>query len=253
MKVCIEKRQHRLKLAQAQKDTTRQWHLIAAAVEEANIEYHKLSDKQVAKMRGRSKITFKATTQYAFKWVGNHAEEEDVTRMEMLNDIAAKHNVLGNKLKSVSKRMITNARHKEEAGRFADNIEYNKQTLLRYQQIAEKAAKKQDISESQRKQIIDNWCAKKKCKWKDVEHRSETRKTYEKQVDQLQEAANEFASMHKELQQCDTDNIIHAAKIMRIGEEHTKKAQIYRARTVNESTRLRREINSDKTQGGKHL
>ena len=150
MKISIERRQNRLKLAQAEKNTTRQWHLIAAAVEEANIEYHNLRDKQAAKMKGRSKITFKTATQYAFQGAGKHAEEEDVTRLQMLNKIAAEHNVLGNKLKSVSKRMVTNARHKEEAGKVADNIEYNKQTLIRYQQIAEKAAKKQALSESQR-------------------------------------------------------------------------------------------------------
>ena len=70
------------------------------------------------------------------------------------------------------------------------------------------------------------------------EERRETRNTYEKHVDELQEAAKEFASMNKELQECDTDHLIHAAKIMRIGEEHAMKAQSYRAKVANESTRL---------------
>jgi len=149
--------------------------------------------------------------------------------------------------------MVTNARHKDDEVKVADNIGFNKQTLRKYQEIAEKAAKKQTLSESQRKQIIDNWCAKRHCKLKKDEVGRETLNTYEKHVDQLQEAAKEFANMNKDLQECDIDNLIHAAKIMRIGEEHARKAQSYRAKVANESTKLRRELNSDKTQGGKHL
>ena len=50
----IEKRQHRIALAQAQKDTTRQWDLVAAAVEQANIEYHKLQGTEAKTFKGIS-------------------------------------------------------------------------------------------------------------------------------------------------------------------------------------------------------
>ena len=55
------------------------------------------------------------------------------------------------------------------------------------------------------------------------------------------------------MDECDVGNVIHAAKIMRIADEHVKKTQTYRAKMAHEGTKVRREINSDKTQGGKHL
>ena len=54
----LNEREHRIKKAVAQRNTTMQWDLIAAAVEAANIEFHGLTGKEAAKMRGRSKITF---------------------------------------------------------------------------------------------------------------------------------------------------------------------------------------------------
>ena len=54
----LEKREYRLLQAKAKKDTDRQWQLIAAAVEDANIEFHLLEGKDAKKMRGRSKVTF---------------------------------------------------------------------------------------------------------------------------------------------------------------------------------------------------
>jgi len=54
----LEKRKHRLQAAAINKNTTRQWDLIAAAAEDANIEYHQLTGVEAKKMRGRSRITF---------------------------------------------------------------------------------------------------------------------------------------------------------------------------------------------------
>ena len=117
-------------------------------------------------MKGRSRVTFRTTTGAAFKGVEYQTEEEEITRLKLLNQIAADHNVLSNKLKSIGKRMVTNARHKDEAGKVADNSKFNKLTLHKYQKIAERAGRKQDLSEPQRKQIIDNWFKKRKCKVK---------------------------------------------------------------------------------------
>ena len=55
----IDNRHSRILHAELTKDTTTQWDLIAAAVEEANIRYHGLVGKESSKMRRRSKITFK--------------------------------------------------------------------------------------------------------------------------------------------------------------------------------------------------
>ena len=59
MGVQIRKRQHRIKYAQCQRNTTRQWDLVAAAVEQANIDFHNLTKAEATKMRGRSKVAFK--------------------------------------------------------------------------------------------------------------------------------------------------------------------------------------------------
>ena len=54
----ISKRHYRLLQAQVAGDTTIQWDLIAAAMEEANIDYHQLKGREATKMRGRSKVVF---------------------------------------------------------------------------------------------------------------------------------------------------------------------------------------------------
>ena len=48
--------------AVSQKNTTMQWGLIGAAVEAANLEFHGLTGKEATDMRGRSKTTFRKTT-----------------------------------------------------------------------------------------------------------------------------------------------------------------------------------------------
>ena len=50
----VDKRKHRLQHAAANKDTTTQWDLIAAASEEAVIDFLQLQGKEASKMRGRS-------------------------------------------------------------------------------------------------------------------------------------------------------------------------------------------------------
>ena len=55
----VARRASRFQYAALMRDTTTQWDLVAAAVEEANISYHGLAGRDATKMRGRSKITFK--------------------------------------------------------------------------------------------------------------------------------------------------------------------------------------------------
>ena len=54
----ISKRRYRLLRAQEAGDTTIQWDLIAAASEEANIDYHQLKGREATKMRGGLKVVF---------------------------------------------------------------------------------------------------------------------------------------------------------------------------------------------------
>ena len=54
----LENRKYRLMVASDKKNTTMQWDLIAAAVEEAIIEHLGFTGKEAKEMRGRSKVTF---------------------------------------------------------------------------------------------------------------------------------------------------------------------------------------------------
>ena len=52
----IDAREHRFKLVEHQKDTSRQWDLIAASVEAAIIKQYNLNRKEARAMRGRSQV-----------------------------------------------------------------------------------------------------------------------------------------------------------------------------------------------------
>ena len=65
----------------------------------------------------------------------------------MLRSLAADHNVLGNKLNSIAKRMKSNTRCKENKERYDENARINDQTLIAYHQQAEQATKKKELSE----------------------------------------------------------------------------------------------------------
>ena len=135
----IKKRQHRIKLAQVQRNTTRQWDLVAAPVEQANIVFHKLGGAEAKKMKGRSKVAFKQVEKSALEGAEKEAEHaEDITRLEMLRSLAADHNLLGNKLNSIATRMKTNARCKDNKERCDENVRINNQTLKAYFHHAEK-------------------------------------------------------------------------------------------------------------------
>ena len=99
-------------------------------------------------MRRRSKVAFKQVEKSALEGAEKAAENaEDITRLEMLRSLAADHNVLGNKLNSIAKRMNTNTRCKENKERYDENVRINDQTLLAYHQQAEQATKKKELSE----------------------------------------------------------------------------------------------------------
>ena len=57
MDEAIGKRKHRLAYVAMTKDTSTQWDIIAAGVEEGFIIFFELEGKEATKMKGRSKIT----------------------------------------------------------------------------------------------------------------------------------------------------------------------------------------------------
>ena len=92
----IDNRHSRFLHAELTKDTTTQWDLIAAAVEEANVRYHGLVGKESSKMRGRSKTSSKKQSGNVLEGI-EYAEDtaEQVKRTNWLRKAAGDHTVMG--------------------------------------------------------------------------------------------------------------------------------------------------------------
>ena len=60
------------------RNTTTQWDLIAAAVEDANIEFHGLTGKEAMEMKGRSRITFQKKEIDTLQIAENQLDNEDI-------------------------------------------------------------------------------------------------------------------------------------------------------------------------------
>ena len=67
--------------------------------------------------------------------------------------------------------MKTNARCKDNKERFEENVRPNSQTLGAYFQHVEKATKKKEISEEEKRQIKANWYRRRPGKVKNEEER----------------------------------------------------------------------------------
>ena len=106
----IDIRKHRLEHAALSKDTNRLWSLIAAAIEEANIIFHKLEGKQTANMRGRSKATNQTCDGGLLKEAGNYASNDAPTWIAKHRNAAVDHTVQGNSLIKVAREMRATAR-----------------------------------------------------------------------------------------------------------------------------------------------
>ena len=79
-----------------QKDTTTQWDLVAASVEEANINYHGLTGKNATNMRGRSKVTFKKAVRNHLEGMGLEEENiENDVRLTWLRKVAGDDTAMG--------------------------------------------------------------------------------------------------------------------------------------------------------------
>ena len=100
------KRIHRMALARFNKDTTWMWDLVAATVEQANIQFHNLQGKEATKMRGRSRITLKKQVKDMLQ--GNEDDPDETilaSRANWLRGVAQDHAAQGNRLINVARRM----------------------------------------------------------------------------------------------------------------------------------------------------
>ena len=103
-----------------------QWGLVAAAVEQANIEYHELKGREAKKMKGRSKITFNNFTKNILQGIDERDDNDELaTRADWLSKTAGEHAAMGNKLINIARRMEVNASQQVHPANVAKNKEYN--------------------------------------------------------------------------------------------------------------------------------
>ena len=122
----VMKRKHRFDAAAANKDTDRQWNLVAAAFEEANIIYHGLTGKEATKAKGRSNISFKNSKRDALTEKEKLEEEHDLEeKVKWLRNVADKHIIMSNELTNISRRMKVNERRGNEYELHDKNIIIN--------------------------------------------------------------------------------------------------------------------------------
>ena len=151
MDLQLEKRKYRLMEAEIRKDTTMQWDLIAAATEEANIQYHNLQGREATKMKGRSKLNFKKKTRDSLEGIeADDGNLEQVSKAKWLRQVAAAHTKMGNKLTNVARRMKT--KHKGQGGELTkdENKDLIQRTFKAYCQMASKQSAKHLLNDQQK-------------------------------------------------------------------------------------------------------
>ena len=74
--------------------------------------------------------------------------------------------------------------------------------------------------------------------------------TIEKHIAEVQQHAIEAHEMLQEMQQCDLGNVIHAAKITRLGEAHIRRAKGIRGKLKDEIAKIKK--GSKLKQNGRH-
>ena len=144
--------------AESRKDTTMQWDLIAAATEDANIQYHNLQGRDATKMKGRSKLKFKKKTRDSLEGIeADDGNLEQVSKAKWWRQVAAAHTKMGNKLTNVARRMKT--KHKGQGGELTKdkNKDLIQRTFKAYCQMATKQSSKHQLSDQQKKQIGLQW------------------------------------------------------------------------------------------------
>ena len=194
-------------------------------------------------MRGRSRITFKRKKHNRLEDLKQKDHHDElITKVKWLKHIAGLHSQLGNKLISIARRTKAGAAKSPEDARKEENSHLNDITAKAYTKLATKQAKRATISKEQKEQILKTWRKNSKHTDDDDHH-----------IQDVQNAAVEFEEMLGEMTKCDPDNIIHTAKITRLGELHRNKAESYNNKLTSEIRQAKHEVNNDKKSGIKHI
>ena len=250
----ITKREHKLKKTLEAKDTTTQWDLIAAAAEDAIIEFYGLKGAEAKKMRGRSKITFQKKSTSTLQAVEKQPENADmVTRAKWLRKIAGQHAKLGNKLIVTARRIKAQGYHQQGGHDDGSNKTLIDATIHAYIKVSADQAKKHILTDKQKEQIRKTWQQNTEQNGKVSHGTKEDDDQGSRHVDEVQQAAKEFKDMLVQALQCDPKNTIHAAKMQRLGEQHAEKAKAYNAKVKAEVIKAKRQTNDSAAKGMKNV
>ena len=250
----LDERVYRLKRAVGQRNTTIQWDLIAAAVEDANIEFHGLTGAEAKKMKGRSRITFQKKDANALQAAEKQQGNEDlVTKAKWLRKTAGQHAKLGNKLLATAKKIKAAGYHRGKGQVDETNKKLIGATIHSYIMLAAEQAKKHSLTEEQKTQIKKAWQHKKESKTQTAQDEDSEGNQDDKHINDVQQAAQEFKELLVQVIGCDVTNTVQAAKIQRLGEMHIAKAKAFSSKVKAEIAQAKRQENDCQAKGIKNV
>ena len=140
--------------------------------------------------------------------------------------------------------MKANSRNKmQEVGSYAENKELNKKTVKAYIEQFAKNAKRRELSAKQEEQIKASWSKKIAKRTTNVDANKEGSKLQDQIIEQVKQAAQEFHEMKAHVGACDATDIIHAAKIQRLGNQHIENAKSMTDKTKHEVRKVKHDAN----------
>ena len=152
-------KKHRLAYAVKIKDTSTQWDLIAAGVEEGVIECFELEGKEATRRKGRSRITFNKKSKRLLKSIETDEGNEDLaTRAGWLRTAAGHHTKLANRIINVARTMKAKADSESKA---EEKLRTNEVTMKAYKELGERGSKQEHHTDKQKAIIKEGWKRKR--------------------------------------------------------------------------------------------
>ena len=133
-----------------------------------------------------------------------------MTRAKWLRTAAGHHTRLANKLINVVVAIKV----------------FSIKTIAAYKELAGNLSKQEKLTQNQKDQIKESWTAKgNKQSGKGKETAAQEEVDLNIKIEEVQKLGNEAREAMDQIEACDINNTIHAAKIARYGEAHKQKAQ----------------------------
>jgi len=126
-------------------------------------------------------------------------------------------------------------------------------TLKSYTQLALKLSKKSQLNDTQKEQVMKQWVNLNKIHLDEKGNSIRPQEWAEKQVEEVLNTATEVSEMLTHVRECNVQNVIHAAKLIRIGEAHKTKAKVFATRQKEKAKKAKRHKHDAKDKGFKHM